>query len=161
MIEKIIFKPNYFGDCKYKQTEEDNIFQPTRNTIIICPNTYVATTLSHDIVDTIKGKKEYNSYICDDKDISDINFTTQLQPFYEITAHKQTIKICLEAAMIFTTKHIKDIWFAEMTKEGISLFPLYFFKHARKNWVNNKNYLYTQIMDGRFDGQVRYKSVRI
>lgn len=161
MIQEIVFKPNYSGICKYKQTEEDNIFEPTENTIVICSGADVSTILSHDIVETIKGEKEYNSYICDDEDITNIKFTTQLQPYYEIMAYNQTIKICLEAAMIFTTNDIKDIWFATMTNEGISIYPLYFYEGAVEEWINYKNRLYVGIMDGRYDGKVRYKSVWI
>lgn len=161
MIQEIKFKPNRFGTCKYKQTNEDNIFEPTANTIVICSGADVSAILSHDIVETIKGEKEYNSYVCDDEDITNIKFTTQFQPYYEIMAHNQTIKICLEAAMIFTTNDIKDIWFATMTNEGISIYPLWFYSCAKEEWENNKNHLYVQIMDGRYDGKVRYKSVRI
>lgn len=150
MVSGILFNKESFDT-----SDDNNLMCPiTENTIILCANYKLMNSLAEEIVNTINGKAEYNDYDCDAEDVGkaiyELNFGLQKV----ISINKQRIILCLEPAMIYRAKQIKDLWFADWAgiDDGykVSIYPMTVFKGSKEIWNNGLDTVYKTIVNGRY-----------
>lgn len=150
MVRGILFKDKRFD------TKDDNnlMYKITENTIILCNNYKLMTTLAEEIVNTINGKAEYNDYDCDEYDVGNAKYELNFGLQKVIDINGQKIILCLEPAMIYRAKQIKDIWFADCsgTEDNYkeSIYPMTIFKGSFEVWQSGLNEVYKTIVNGRY-----------
>lgn len=59
-----------FKDKRFRTKEDDNLFSPlTKNTVVLCHDYRLMSSLAEEILKTVNGDAEYNNYDCDDGDV--------------------------------------------------------------------------------------------
>lgn len=136
--------------------EQNTLAELTDNTIILCRNFDMMSTLAGDIVRAINKKGDYYDYICDDEDIGKAKYDVKLFLQKTIDINGQKITLCLEPAMVYRAKRIEDIWFLDYgypnNQKSEQIYPLTAFKGARELWESGLDAVYTQIAIGRYGG---------
>ena len=136
--------------------EQNTLAELTDNTIILCRNFDMMSTLAGDIVRAINKKGDYYDYICDDEDIGKAKYDVKLFLQKTIDINGQKISLCLEPAMVYKAKRIEDIWFLDYgypnNQKSEQIYPLTAFKGARELWESGLDAVYTQIAIGRYGG---------
>ena len=136
--------------------EQNTLAELTDNTIILCRNFDMMSTLAGDIVRAINKKGDYYDYICDDEDIGKAKYDVKLFLQKTIDINGQKISLCLEPAMVYRAKRIEDIWFLDYgypnNQKSEQIYPLTAFKGARELWESGLDAVYTQIAIGRYGG---------
>lgn len=150
MVTAILFK-----DKRFDTRDNNNLMSPiTENTIILCANYRLMSSLAEEIVNTINGKAEYNDYNCDAEDVGKAKYELNFGLQKVIDINGQKIILCLEPAMVYRAKHIKDIWFADWVgKDGDykeSIYPMTIFKGSREVWDSGLDEVYKTIVGGRY-----------
>ena len=155
MLDGIEFKHKRF------RTKDDyNVFgKLTENTIVICNNLNLMTSLAEEVINTVNGKAEYNEYWCDEEDVGkakyDLNFG--LQKIIDINGQK--ITLALEPSIIYKANKPEDIWlfsycgsdeFETLPKYEEYIYPMLIFKGSRKTWEDGKDAVYQTICNGRY-----------
>lgn len=150
MLESILFK-----DKRFDTSGNNNLMADlTTNTIILCSDYKIMTTLADEILKTVNGYAEYNDYFCNDEDIGKANYTLYfgLQRIIEI--NDQKIILCLEPAMIYRATSIEDIWFATSAGEGDTykeaVYSLDAFIGSKAIYAEGLDKVYKFIVSGRF-----------
>lgn len=150
MVRGILFK-----DKRFATKDDNNLMDPIReNTIILCANYKLMQSLAEEIINTINGNAEYNDYDCDDEDIHraryELNFG--LQKIIDIKGQK--IILCLEPAMIYKAKDIRDIWFIDCVGKDDDykefIYPMTIFKGSFDVWNSGLDAVYKSIVKGRY-----------
>lgn len=136
--------------------EQNTLAELTDNTIILCRNFDMMSTIAGDIVRAINKKGDYYDYICDDEDIGKAKYDVKLFLQKTIDINGQKISLCLEPAMVYRAKRIEDIWFLDYgypnNQKSEQIYPLTAFKGARELWESGLDAVYTQIAIGRYGG---------
>lgn len=136
--------------------EQNTLAELTDNTIILCRNFDMMSTLAGDIVRAINKKGDYYAYICDDEDIGKAKYDVKLFLQKTIDINGQKITLCLEPAMVYRAKRIEDIWFLDYgwpnNQKSEQIYPLTAFKDAKELWESGLDAVYTQIAIGRYGG---------
>lgn len=150
MVRGILFK-----DKRFDIKDDNNLMDPiTDNIIILCANYRLMDSLAEEIVNTINGNAEYNDYDCDVEDVGKAKYELRfgLQRVIDISGQK--IILCLEPAMIYRAKQIKDIWFADWVGKDNnykeSVYPMTIFKGSREVWDSGLDEVYKTILSGRY-----------
>lgn len=150
MVSAILFKDKRF-DTKY----DNNLMSPmTENTIILCNNYQLMYSLAEEIINTINGNAEYNDYNCDVEDVGKAKYELNFGLQKVIDINGQKIILCLEPAMIYRAKQIKDIWFADWVGKDNTykefIYPMTIFKGSFEVWDSGLDEVYKIIVDGRY-----------
>ena len=150
MVRGILFK-----DKKFDVKDNNNLMsEMTENTIILCNNYRLMSTLAEEIVNTINGNAEYNDYDCDADDVGKAKYELNFGLQKVIDVNGQKIILCLEPAMVYRAKQIKDLWFADtLEKDGIyeeSVYPLTIFEGSNEIWDSGLDKVYSHVVGGRF-----------
>jgi hypothetical protein len=149
MLQYIEFKNERF------ETKDNYnlLYGLTNNTIILCSNYKLMTTLCDEIINTVNGQAEYNDYWCEDVDINNakLELWFGLQRIIDINGQKITLS--LEPAIVYKAKDIKDIWFFDWIgnlpyKE--SIYPITIFKSSQEKWDEGLDEVYKDIVNGRY-----------
>lgn len=152
MIEGIVFNSD-----KYEQKEEYNVIEFTENTVILCNNLRLMTSLAEEIVKTVNGEAEYNDYWCEDEDVGKAKYVLNFGLQKIIDINGQRITLGLEPALIYKANKPEDIWLFDVNgfdKEAI--WPMLTFKGSHDLWNAGKDEVYKTICNGRYgcyDGQ--------
>lgn len=143
------------NDKRFETENQDNQLDTvTDNTIILCNNFNLMCSFAEEIVNTINGKAEYNDYCCDDEDVGNAKYELNfgLQKIIDINGQK--ITLCLEPAMIYRAKEIKNIWFLDWSlKNGTykeHIYPMTIFKGSDEVWAKGLDEVYKTICMGRY-----------
>lgn len=150
MVEAILF-----NDKRFDTKDDNNLMCPiTENTIILCANYRLMNSLAEEIVNTINGKAEYNDYNCNEEDIGKAKYELNFGLQKVIDVNGQKIILCLEPAMIYRAKQIKDIWFADWVGKDDdykeSVYPMTIFKGSKEIWDSGLDKVYKTIVNGRY-----------
>ena len=150
MLESILFK-----DKRFDTTGNNNLMaELTSNTIILCSDYKVMSTLADEILKTVNGDADYNDYFCDDEDIGKANYTLYFGLQRVIEINDQKIILCLEPAMIYRATSIEDIWFATSAGEGETykeaVYSLDAFIGSKAIYAEGLDKVYKFIVSGRF-----------
>lgn len=146
MIESIVFNSD-----KYKQEEEYNVIEFTENTIILCNNLKLMSSLAEEIVNTVNGKAEYNDYWCDDKDIGKARYVLNFGLQKIIDINGQRITLGLEPALIYKADKPEDIWLFDVSRSGKeAAWPMLIFKGSHDMWNKGKDEVYKTICNGSY-----------
>lgn len=150
MLESILFK-----DKRFDTTGNNNLMaELTSNTIILCSDYKVMSTLADEILKTVNGEANYNDYFCDDADIGNAKYTLYFGLQRVIEINDQKIILCLEPAMIYRATSIEDIWFATSAGEGETykeaVYPLNAFIGSKAIYAEGLDKVYKFIVSGRF-----------
>lgn len=150
MVRGILFK-----DKRFDTKDDNNLMYPiTDNTIILCANYKLMSSLAEEIFNTINGNAEYNDYDCDEEDIGKAKYELNFGLEKVININGQKIILCLEPAMIYKAKHIRDIWFADWIGKGAnykeSIYPMTIFKGSNKVWDSGLDEVYKMVVSGRY-----------
>lgn len=150
MLESILFK-----DKRFDTSGNNNLMADlTTNTIILCSDYKIMTTLADEILKTVNGYAEYNDYFCDDEDIGKANYTLYFGLQRVIEINDQKIILCLEPAMIYRATSIEDIWFATSAGEGDTykeaVYSLDAFIGSKAIYAEGLDKVYKFIVSGRF-----------
>lgn len=144
-----------FKDKRFDTNDDNNLmYQITENTIILCANFKLMKSLAEEIVNTINGEAEYNDYDCDEEDVGKAKYGLNFGLQKVIDINGQKITLCLEPAMIYKAKSIKDIWFVDWVgdeedyKEQI--YPMTIFKGSHEVWDKGMDEVYKTIVSGRY-----------
>ena len=136
--------------------EQNTLAELTDNTIILCRNFDMMSSLAGDIVRAINKKGDCCDYICDDEDTGKAKYDVKLFLQKTIDINGQKIARCLEPAMVYRAKRIEDIWFLDYgypnNQKSEQIYPLTAFKGARELWESGLDAVYTQIAIGRYGG---------
>lgn len=150
MVRGILFKDKRFDTEDYNNL----MCQITENTIILCNNYKLMDSLAKEIINTINGKAEYNDYDCDDEDIGKARYELNFGLQKVIDINGQKIILCLEPAMIYKAKQIRDIWFVDCfgTDDNYkeSIYPMTVFKGSHEVWDSGLDTVYKTIVSGRY-----------
>lgn len=150
MVRGILFK-----DKRFDTKDDNNLMNPiTENIIILCANYKLMYSLAEEIINTINGNAEYNDYDCDEEDIGkaryELNFG--LQKIIDINGQK--IILCLEPAMVYRAKDIRDIWFVDWVGKDDnykeSIYPMTIFKGSFDVWDSGLDEVYKMVVGGRY-----------
>lgn len=150
MVRGILFKDKRFD------TKDDNnlMSQITDNTIILCANYRLMHSLAEEIFNTINGNAEYNDYDCDEEDVGRAKYELNFGLQKVIDINGQKIILCLEPAMIYRAKHIRDIWFADWIGKDDnyeeSIYPMTIFKGSNEVWDSGLDEVYKMVVGGRY-----------
>ena len=150
MLESILFK-----DKRFDTTGNNNLMaELTSNTIILCSDYKVMSTLADEILKTVNGDADYNDYFCEDADIGNAKYTLYFGLQRVIEINDQKIILCLEPAMIYRATSIEDIWFATAAGDGESykeaVYPLNAFIGSKALYAEGLDKIYKFIVGGRF-----------
>lgn len=150
MVRGILFK-----DKRFDTNDENNLmYQITENTIILCANFKLLKSLAKEIINTINGLAEYNDYDCDENDIGKAKYILECGWQKIIAINGQKITLCLEPAIIYKAKSIKDIWFIDEvgTDEDYKeqIYPMTIFKGSYEVWDKGMDNVYKYIVNGRY-----------
>lgn len=150
MLESILFK-----DKRFDTASNNNLMaELTSNTIILCSDYKVMSTLADEILKTVNGDADYNDYFCDDADIGNAKYTLYFGLQRVIEINDQKIILCLEPAMIYRATSIEDIWFATSAGEGETykeaVYPLNAFIGSKAIYAEGLDKVYKFIVSGRF-----------
>ena len=150
MVRGILFK-----DKRFDIKDDNNLMNPiTDNTIILCANYRLMDSLAEEIVNTINGNAEYNDYDCDVEDVGKAKYELRFGLQRVIDIRGQKIILCLEPAMIYRAKQIKDIWFADWVGKDNnykeSVYPMTIFKGSREVWDSGLDEVYKTVVGGRY-----------
>jgi hypothetical protein len=143
-----------FKNERFKTKDNYNLLcDLTNNTIILCSNYKLMTTLCDEIINTVNGQAEYNDYWCKDVDINNakLELCFDLQRIIDINGQKITLS--LEPSIVYKAKDIKDIWFFDWIgnlpyKEFI--YPITIFKGSQENWDEGLDEVYKYIVNDRY-----------
>lgn len=149
-----------FKDKRFRTKEDDNLFSPlTKNTVVLCHNYRLMSSLAEEILKTVNGDAEYNNYDCDDGDVGNAKMWLSFGLQRVININGQRITLALEPAIIYKADAIEDIWFLDYqgTDEIDTLpsyeefiYPLCIFKGSHKVWEDGKDEVYKMICNGRY-----------
>jgi hypothetical protein len=144
-----------FTDKRFDTNEDNNLMNPiTNNTIIVCANWKLMDTLATEIFNTINGKAEYNDYDCDEEDVGKAKYKLNFGLQKVIDINGQKITLCLEPAMIYRAKEIKNIWFLDWSLKSGSykeyIYPMTVFKGSDEVWAKGLDEVYKTICMGRY-----------
>ena len=150
MVRGILFK-----DKRFDTKDDNNLMCPiTDNTIILCANYKLMRSLAEEIFNTINGNAEYNDYDCDEEDVGKAKYELNFGLQKVIDINGQKIILCLEPAMIYRAKHIRDIWFADwMEKDDNykeSIYPMTIFEGSNEVWDSGLDEVYKMVVGGRY-----------
>ena len=150
MVRGILFK-----DKRFDTKDDNNLMCPiTDNTIILCANYRLMRSLAEEIFNTINGNAEYNDYDCDEEDVGKAKYELNFGLQKVIDINGQKITLCLEPAMIYRAKHIRDIWFADWIGKDDdykeSIYPMTIFKGGNEVWDSGLDKVYKMVVDGRY-----------
>ncbi len=148
-----------FKDKRFRAKEDYNLFSPiSENAIILCNNYKLMDSLAKEILNTINGKAEYNSYDCDDEDVGNGKMLLAFGLQRVIGINSQRITLALEPSIIYKANDIEDIWLFDQKEnnnlgvcryEGF-IYPVCIFKGSREVWNNGKDEMYKVICGGRY-----------
>ena len=144
-----------FKDKRFDTNDDNNLmYQITENTIILCANFKLMKSLAEEIINTINGEAEYNDYDCDEEDVGKAKYELNFGLQKVIDINGQKIILCLEPAMIYKAKSIKDIWFIDWVgnKEDYKeqIYPMTIFKGSHEVWDKGMDEVYKTIVNGRY-----------
>ena len=144
-----------FTDKRFCTKDDDNFLDPlTDNTIILCSNYKIMASLAEEIINTINGKAEYNEYWCDEEDVGKAKYEFNFGLQKRININGQIITLCLEPAMIYKAKDIRDIWFFDYVGKDNNykefIYPMLVFKGSNEVWERRLDYVYKTIVNGRY-----------
>lgn len=144
-----------FKDKRFDTNDDNNLmYQITENTIILCANFKLMKSLAEEIINTINGNAEYNDYDCDEEDVGKAKYGLNFGLQKVIDINGQKITLCLEPAMIYKAKNIKDIWFIDWagTDEDYKeqIYPMTIFKGSHEVWDKGMDEVYKTIVNGRY-----------
>lgn len=150
MVRGILFK-----DKRFDTKDDNNLMCPiTDNTIILCANYRLMHSLAEEIFNTINGNAEYNDYDCDEEDIGKAKYELNFGLQKVIDINGQKIILCLEPAVIYRAKHIRDIWFADWIGKDDdykkSVYPMTIFKGSNEVWDSGLDKVYKMVVGGRY-----------
>ena len=150
MVREILFK-----DKRFDKKDGNNLMCPiTDNTIILCANYRLMRSLAEEIFNTINGNAEYNDYDCDEEDVGKAKYELNFGLQKVIDINGQKIILCLEPAMIYRAKHIRDIWFADWIGKDDdykeSIYPMTIFKGSNEVWDSGLDKVYKMVVGGRY-----------
>ena len=150
MLESILFKATRFDT-----TRNNNLMaELTGNTIILCSDYKIMSSLADEILKTVNGETDYNDYFCDDADVGNAKYTLYFGLQRVIEINDQKIILCLEPAMIYRAKSIEDIWFATSAGEGETykeaVYSLDAFIGSKDIYAEGLDKVYKFIVSGRF-----------
>lgn len=150
MVRGILFK-----DKRFDTKDDNNLMCPiTDNTIILCANYRLMRSLAEEIFNTINGNAEYNDYDCDEEDVGKAKYELNFGLQKVIDINGQKIILCLEPAMIYKAKHIRDIWFADWIGKDDdykeSIYPITIFKGSNEVWDSGLDEVYKMVIGGRY-----------
>lgn len=145
-----------FNDKRFDKTDGNNIFgELTDNAIVICRNYDMMEALAKEIIRTVNGRAEHNDYDCDDEDVRKAKYTINFFLQKVIDINGQTITLCLEPAMVYKAKSIRDIWFFDRnwpSRHADQIYPMTVFKGAEEVWERGLDAVYNTIVIGRYGG---------
>lgn len=145
-----------FNDKRFDKTDGNNIFgELTDNTIVICRNYDMMEALAKEIIRTVNGRAEHNDYDCDEEDVGKTKYTINFFLQKVIDINGQTITLCLEPAMVYKAKSIRDIWFFDRnwpSRHADQIYPMTVFKGAEEVWERSLDAVYNTIVIGRYGG---------
>ena len=100
MLQYIEFKDKRFETKDYKNL----LCDLTNNTIILCNNYKLMTTLCDEIIKTVNSQAEYNDYWCENIDINNakLDLWFGLQRIVDIHGQKNTLS--LEPSIVYKAK---------------------------------------------------------
>lgn len=144
-----------FKDKRFDTNDENNQFiDLTNNTIVLCSNYKLMATLAIEIVKTVNGEAEYNDYRCAEEDVGKAKYCLNFGLQKVIHINDQTITLCLEPAMIYKAKDIKDIWFCDWKGSGEDykevIYPMDAFIGSKGIWNKGLDEVYKNIVSGRY-----------
>jgi hypothetical protein len=150
MLRGILFK-----DKRFETRDDNNLMNPmTENTIILCSNYRLMCSLAEEIFNTINGKAEYNDYDCDEEDVGKAKYELNFGLQKVININGQKIILCLEPAMIYRAKQIKDIWFFDWVGKDDNykefIYPMTIFKGSKEIWGGGLDEVYKAVVGGRY-----------
>lgn len=150
MVRGILFK-----DKRFDTKDDNNLMCPiTDNTIILCANYKLMRSLAEEIFNTINGNAEYNDYGCDEEDVGKAKYELNFGLQKVIDINGQKIILCLEPAMIYRAKHIRDIWFADWIEKDDnykeSIYPMTIFEGSNEVWDSGLDEVYKMVVGGRY-----------
>lgn len=150
MVRGILFK-----DKRFDTKDDNNLMCPiTDNTIILCANYKLMRSLAEEIFNTINGNAEYNDYDCDEEDVGKAKYELNFGLQKVIDINGQKIILCLEPAMIYRAKHIRDIWFADWIEKDDnykeSVYPMTIFEGSNEVWDSGLDEVYKMVVGGRY-----------
>lgn len=150
MVRGILFK-----DKRFDTKDDNNLMCPiTDNTIILCANYKLMRSLAEEIFNTINGNAEYNDYDCDEEDVGKAKYELNFGLQKVIDINGQKIILCLEPAMIYRAKHIRDIWFADWIEKDDnykeSIYPMTIFEGSNEVWDSGLDEVYKMVVGGRY-----------
>lgn len=150
MLRGILFK-----NKRFETRDDNNLMSPiTENTIILCANYRLMCSLAEEIFNTINGKAEYNDYDCDEEDIGKAKYELNFGLQKVININGQKIILCIEPAMIYRAKQIKDIWFVDWVGKDDSykesIYPMTIFKGSKEIWDGGLDKVYKTVVGGRY-----------
>lgn len=144
-----------FTNERFDTKDDNNLMNPlTDNTIILCANYKLMSSLAEEFVDTINGKAEYNDYDCDAEDVGKAKYELNFGLQKVIDINGQKIVLCLEPAMIYRAKQIRDIWFVDHVGKDENykelIYPMTVFKGSFEVWDSGLDEVYKTIVNGRY-----------
>lgn len=150
MVRGILFK-----DKRFDTKDDNNLMSPvTENTIILCANYRLMRSLAEEIINTINGNAEYNDYDCDAEDVGKAKYELNFGLQKVIDINGQKIILCLEPAMIYRAKQIRDIWFADWIGKDNdykeSIYPMTIFEGSFEVWDGGLDEVYKTIVNGSY-----------
>lgn len=146
-----------FKDDRFYKEEDYNVIEFTENTIILCNNLRLMTSLAEEIVKTVNGEAEYNDYWCEDEDVLTAKYVLNFGLQKIIDINGQRITLGLEPALIYKANKPEDIWLFDVNGFGKeAIWPMLIFKGSHDLWNAGKDEVYKTICNGRYgcyDGQ--------
>ena len=148
-----------FTNERFETKDDYNLLcDLTNNTIILCNNYKLMTTLCDEIINTVNGQAEYNDYWCENVDINNVKLELWFDLQRIIDINGQKITLSLEPSIVYKAKDIKDIWFFDWkgTNEFGSLpykefiYPITIFKGSHENWDEGLDEVYKDIVNGKY-----------
>lgn len=144
-----------FKDKRFDTNDDNNLmYQITENTIILCANFKIMEALAEEIISTINGEAEYNDYDCDEEDVGKAKYELNFGLQKVIDINGQKITLCLEPAIIYKAKSIKDVWFIDWVgtdeKYKEKIYPMTIFKRSYEVWDKGVDEVYKTIVNGRY-----------
>ncbi len=140
-----------FQDDRFMKEGDYNVIEFTDNTIILCNNLPIMTSLAEEIVRTVNGKAEYNDYWCEDEDVLTAKYVLNFGLQKIIDINGQRITLGLEPALVYKANKPEDIWLFDVNEfDKEAVWPMLIFKGSHDLWNAGKDEVYKTICGGRY-----------
>lgn len=146
-----------FTATKYEKKDDNNLLSNmTENTIVLCNNLQIMTSLAEEIIKTINGQAEYNDYYCESEDVGTAKYILNFGLQKLIGVQKQRITLSLEPAIIYKARTIDDFWLFDWAggQGGVPyrefIYPITVFKGSHELWNKGLDEVYEYIVNGRY-----------